>query len=339
MTAMSLRIEAAGLIASVGLSRAAVCAAMRAKVANPCELRYHDDGNEPLIGHRVDWDRRVRGVDRLAQLGAWAVRQCLEARPALAWSRVPLLLCLAERGRADGPDERPAAVARALWHLLPPMDAARSALFEGPTGMAAALLRARHEIEHGTADAVLVAATDSLLHHACLSHFEAQRRLLTSRNSDGFMPGEGAAALLVTAHGGSHPGLRIAGIGMAHEPAHVDSGEPLRADGLRDAMRHALEDAGAATADFDYTVSDAAGEQYAFKEGSLAVSRTLRVPKATFEFWQPAESVGHCGAALPLMALALADDAAARGYAPGRWAMLHFGDDGGSRSAIYAAAS
>ena len=42
---------------------------------------------------------------------------------------------------------------------------------------------------------------------------------------------------------------------------------------------------------------------------------------------------------LPLMALALADDAAARGYAPGRWAMLHFGDDGGSRSAIYAAAS
>ena len=143
--------------------------------------------------------------------------------------------------------------------------------------------------------------------------------------------------MLVSAHEGG-AGLKIVGVGQSTEVAHVDSGEPLRADGLCAAIRHAVSDAGESAADFDFSVSDVAGEQYAFKEASLALSRTLRVPKSSFEFWQPAETVGHCGVSLPLMCLALAGDAMEKGYAPGRRVLLHFGDDRGGRAAVLAEA-
>ena len=73
--------------------------------------------------------------------------------------------------------------------------------------------------------------------------------------------------------------LSCRGIGYGSEPAPILSEEPLRADGLREAIINALRDAAASWEDVDYRISDANGEQYWFKEASLALMRTMRIRK------------------------------------------------------------
>ncbi|MCK7582583.1 MAG: hypothetical protein MZV65_48085 [Chromatiales bacterium] len=85
------------------------------------------------------------------------------------------------------------------------------------------------------------------------------------RNSNGFMPGEGAGAAAGRASRGQGR-IACAGIGFGMEKAHIDSGEPLRADGLSAAIKGALADAGCEMHDLDYRITDISGEQYYFKE-------------------------------------------------------------------------
>jgi 3-oxoacyl-[acyl-carrier-protein] synthase-1 len=47
------------------------------------------------------------------------------------------------------------------------------------------------------ADYAVLVGVDSLMTAGTLDHFHKQRRLLTAHNSDGFLPGEAAAALLL----------------------------------------------------------------------------------------------------------------------------------------------
>ena len=104
-----------------------------------------------------------------------------------------------------------------------------------------------------------------------LSHYERNDRLLTAKNSNGFMPGEGAGALLLEAPAGRDE-LLCTGLGFGIEKAHIDSGEPLRADGLSPRFKAALADAAREMHDFDFRITDMSGEQYYFKEASLALA-------------------------------------------------------------------
>ncbi len=143
---------------------------------------------------------------------------------------------------------------------------------------------------------VVIAAVDSLLNWPTLSVYERATRLLTATNSNGFMPGEGAGALLVgRPNGGAE--LLCAGLGFGVERAHIDSEEPLRADGLTAAFKQALADAGCALNELDFRITDVSGEQFYFKEAALALSRTMRQRREEFDFWHPAECIGEAGAA------------------------------------------
>ncbi len=51
---------------------------------------------------------------------------------------------------------------------------------------------------------VLVAGVDSFVSGPTLAAYEARERLLTSQNSNGFIPGEGAAAVLVASRFSVH---------------------------------------------------------------------------------------------------------------------------------------
>ncbi|MET0081189.1 MAG: hypothetical protein ABW119_22270, partial [Candidatus Thiodiazotropha lotti] len=145
-------------------------------------------------------------------------------------------------------------------------------------------------------------ASDTMLVAASLAHYETQQRLLTSENSNGFLPGEAGAALLIES-ARNHPGgvLKCEGLGFAVESAHVDSEEPLRAEGLTAAIKASLSDAGCEMGDLDFRITDVSGEQYYFKEASLALSRTLRSRKDKFDIWHPADCIGEVADALTFM--------------------------------------
>jgi 3-oxoacyl-[acyl-carrier-protein] synthase-1 len=75
----------------------------------------------------------------------------------------------------------------------------------------------------------------------------------------------------------------IQGIGFGEEKAHIESEEPLRAEGMVAAIKGALAAAEMNMGDLDFRITDANGEQYAFKEASLALSRILRKRKEEFD--------------------------------------------------------
>ena len=205
---------------------------------------------------------------------------------------------------------------------------------QGRVGVAVALAQARALLASTKIPGVLIVSADSLLSWPTLSHYEREDRLLTESNSNGFMPGEGAGALWVGAVDGRTPQLLCAGIGFGREAAHIDSGEPLRADGLTQAIKASLDDAGRQLHDMDFRITDNSGEQYYFKEASLALSRTLRQRKEAFDIWHPAECTGEAGSTSGAAVIATAREACLKGYAPGRNILTHWGNDAGQRAAV-----
>lgn len=333
MPAQPIAIKSTGLVTSVGLSAPATCAAIRAKISNPTETRFIDSGGEWIMAHQVALEKPWRGRTKLAKMAAMAIAECLENIERQEWASIPLLLCVAEPerpGRLEGLDDQ----------LFPDIEqelgtrfAPESAIIaQGRVSVAIALAQARKLIHESGIPHVLVAATDSLLSWPSLSVYEREERLLTPRNSNGFMPGEGGGALLVGGTAGAGE-LLCTGIGFGMELAHIDSDEPLRAEGLTLAIKGALAEAGCEMHDLDYRITDLSGEQYYFKEAALALSRTLRKRKEEFDIWHPAESIGESGSVGGIAALAIANAAGRKAYSPGRNVLAHMANDRGQRSA------
>lgn len=335
MSAVPIAILKTGLVTSVGLSAPASCAAFRAKISNPSETRFIDSGGQWIMAHQVPLEQPWRGLTKLAKMAAMALREALEDVPQTEWSQLPLLLCVAENerpGRLAGLDD--ALFLQIQTELGVEFEARSAVITQGRVGVAVALAQARILMAQSGIQKVLIAATDSLLTWPTLSHFEQNERLLTERNSNGFIPGEAAGALLVGPPSGKGSELLCTGIGFGREPAHIDSEEPLRADGLTQAIKAALHDADCQMHDIDFRITDIAGEQYYFKEAALALSRTLRQRKASFDIWHPAECTGEIGAAAGATIISTAQAACQKNYTQGPHILAHMANDAGQRSAI-----
>ena len=333
MTAALVAVHRVGLVTSVGLTAAASCAAIRAKVSNPTETRCVDSADEWIMAHQVLFDRPWRGLTKLTKMAVMAVEDCLASVSPLDWSRLPVLLCAAEQdrpGRVAGIDNR---LVNDLAHALGVTFGPESTLIcHGRTSVAVALMHARDLIYRQGFERTLIVATDSLVTRLTLTHYEQHDRLLASSNSNGFIPGEGACALLIGKPTGQRE-LVCAGVGFGIETAHIDSGAPLRGDGLVHAHLAALTESGLSMDDVDYRVTDLSGEQYYFKDAHFAFAR-LRRRTGNPEHWHPAECIGASGAALGGVCVAVACAAVERGYAPGGTALLHFSDDDGRRASV-----
>jgi 3-oxoacyl-[acyl-carrier-protein] synthase-1 len=339
MSSPAIAIQGIGLVTSVGLSAPAACAAIRAKLTNPSETRFIDSAGEWIMAHQVQLEEPWRGLTKLVRMAEMAIEECLGDVPRNQWSGIPLLLCVAERerpGRLEGLDDRLFLDLQQALDIRFSTDSAIVA--HGRVGTAVALMQARRLIHERNVPCVLIAATDSLLSWPTLSHYERNDRLLTARNSNGFMPGEGAGALLV-GKPGVGPELLCTGIGFGVERAHIESEDPLRADGLTAAIKGALSDASCELHDLDYRIADVSGEQYYFKEAALAVSRTLRRRKAEFDIWHPAECMGETGGTIGMALVALADAAGRKGFAKGPRVLIHMATDAGRRGSAVLSSS
>jgi len=333
-----LAVQRVGLVTAVGSSAPASCAAVRARIGNPSETRFTDGKGRWILAHQVELERPWRGVTKLAHMAALAIEEALQPLPRAQWERLPMMLCVAEPdrpGRAEGLDADLAAQIRQLLGVRFEQD--RSAVIaHGRVGLAVALNAARKALAQGQCEQVLVVAADSLIGRSTLGAYERDSRLLTDDNSNGFMPGEAAGALLMgrANRAGAKPGrLLVTGLGFARESAHIASDEPLRGEGLAAAVQGALSEAGLAMHDIDYRVTDLSGEHYYFKEASLALSRTLRGRKESFDLWHPAECTGEVGAASGVVMLAVAEAACTKGYTHGPRILAHWANDNGHRAA------
>jgi 3-oxoacyl-[acyl-carrier-protein] synthase I len=333
MAKTSLAIQRTGLVTSVGLTAPTACAAIRAKITNPCETRFIDSNGQWIMAHEVPLEQPWRGLSKLTRMAAMAIEECMEDVPQEAWRQIPLLLCVAEHdrpGRLAGLDDQLFIDIQQLLGANFSLDS--SIVAHGRASMAVALAAADKLLLQKKCTLVLIAAADSLLTWTTLSVYEKADRLLTEKNSNGFMPGEAGGAVLLGLPR-SKSELRCTGIGFAFEKSNLESGEPLRADGMATAIKQALTDADHQMHDMDYRITDISGEQYYFKEAALAVSRIMRKRREDFDIWHPAECTGETGAASGLAMLAVTDAACRMGYTMGSRIIAHMANDSGQRAA------
>ena len=334
-----LAIISSGMITCGGLSAPSSCAAIRAGIANFTQTVYMDQTGEWIIGGQVPLEAHLSGRARLVALLQAAIEECLSGIPKTEWPKLPAVVCVAEvarPGRLAGLEQN--LLAELLGMLGTEFHPASIILPEGRVSCGVALLHARrllYENDHG---AVLVVGADSYFVRDTMAAYEEKGRLFTRGNSNGAVAGEGGAAILVSrpTAGDDHRKLEVLGLGFGMESASIESSLPLRADGLCDAIKAALHDAQIDIAKLDYRIADLSGEQYFFKEASLAITRLLRSKRAELDLWHPADCIGDTGAAAGIVGLCVGLAASEKGYAPGPGVMLHCSGDDGKRTCVVA---
>jgi 3-oxoacyl-[acyl-carrier-protein] synthase I len=341
MPAPPLAVLGVGLVSGLGLTAAESCAAIRCGINNFNETRFIASSGGWLVGSAVELEQPWRGIVKLAKMIAHAVRDCLAAVPGLDARQVPLLLCTAEDdrpGRFDNLDR--ALLDKVDLELGVALHPQSRVIPQGRVGGAVALLQARRLLEERRCTHVIVAGADTFLVGATLAAFDEADRLLRRDNSNGFIPGEAAGAVLLGRYEeGSPAPLLCRGLGFAREPAPLSSGKPLRADGLVQAIRGALDESGIALKDCNHRIADVSGEQYRFKEAALAIMRLLRERKVLFLLWHPADCIGEVGAAVLPAMLAMLYWGARKDYLPGPMFLGHLGNDDDKRAAFIAQAT
>jgi 3-oxoacyl-[acyl-carrier-protein] synthase I len=334
MTALPIAILNTGMVSSVGTTAAASCAAIRAKLTNPVETRFVNLSGEWIIAQSVKLDLPWRGTVKLARMASMAISECLSVLGRNDWGKIPLVLCIAERERPGRVGDMDSELFTAIQGQLGIEFSHHSMVLPlGRVGVGSALLHARRIIDEMHAPFVVIAATDSLLSSGTLRAYEQAERLLSPQNSNGFIPGEGAAALLV-GHAERETDLVCTGVGFGTETSTIFDDSPLRGDGLHQSIKNALADAECDMRDVDFRITDLSGEQYYFKEAALALSRIMRVRKEEFDVWHPAECIGEVGAVSGVAMIVVAHAACLKGYAPGSGILCHAAADDGQRIAV-----
>jgi len=333
---LPLAITGTGMVTGVGLSAPASCAAIRCAIDNFQETRFMDSGGEWIMGSEVALEQPWRGRTKLIKMAAFAIYEVLQGNADIAPEKTPLLLCLAEQSRSGRVFDDDNQLFLDLQAELGLEFHEKSRVIAGGhVSVAIAFKHARELIHKLGVRHVIVAATDSLLVGATLAHYEEKERLLTSNNSNGFIPGEAGAALVVESAVGRSGGfLCCEGLGFGIEKAHVDSEEPLKAEGLTAAIKESLRDAGKDESILDFKITDISGGQYQFKEASLAFSRIDRTHRKEFDIWHPADCIGEVGAAIGVINAVVLKAACEKKYSRGNAILAHSGNDDGKRSSM-----
>ena len=198
MSAQPLAIAGSGMVTGVGLNTPATCVAIRCAIDNFQETRFMDSGGEWIMGCEVSLEQPWRGATKLAKMLAMVLRECVATDPELKLESIPIFLCLSE-------EERPGRFQNLSNQLYEKVQKELSIRFHkeskvialGHVGTAIALSQARRLVYEERFPTVIIAGVDSLLVGHTLKIYEEQEHILTSQNSNGFIPGEAAVSILV----------------------------------------------------------------------------------------------------------------------------------------------
>jgi len=331
--ATALRIAAQGACCAVGNSAPAAVAAMRAHLGHFSPSSFSDDAGRPIPAALL-YQVPLNGRERLRHMYRMAVEECLSCLPLDPDAPLPPTILLG--------GERGAREAKRLDWLLQTSrpedghDKRTCRMAAGKAGIGAALRKAREIFAAPNApEYVVIAAVDSFLEPEAIAPFIESRRILCSTNSDGFMPGEAGAAIALTPRPSGQPALWIEGVGIGTEPASPESSDPpLIGQGMTEALRAAIAEAGRPPRDYTFQAAGYSGEQWYFKEASLALTRVIDENMPVFDTRLICEAVGEVGAACGPLGLAWVGHEMSLGLL-GQRGLLHLSNHhGGERAAL-----
>ena len=341
-------VAGVGIVTPVGLSAAETAASVRAAAARFVESRLYDRKLEPFKLAEIPDDGlpevaeplRQAGLrareSRLLRIASAALAQCAGALEKVR-ERVPLIAALPEF-EADRPIDGPAFLARLSAQAGALFDVQRShAIHRGRAGGLAAVGYAADVIRQGVVPFALAGGIDTYRDPFVLGVLDGEGRVKSSANLDGFIPGEGAAFLLLAssraaARAGLAPLATLSATAQAAETGHLYSEQPYRGDGLAAAVGQLVQ-AGAASAPIQDVYSSMNGERHWAKEWGIARLRSSAAFADGHGMHHPADCFGDIGAAVGPAMIALAALGIRGGYRRSP-ALVYASSDRGGRAAL-----
>lgn len=346
-----------GVRTTLGLSGLQAAMLVRAKRGEPRSTRFLDKRRRFIGVHMAPGIRGdLHGFDRLVALAAPALRAVVPAGQGESLQQTwPLFLAVPEAGRPD--DD-----ARLAGEIVPilaeasgvTIDASRSRTFRaGHAGAAFALVAALDEIHRG-APAVILGGVDSYYHPDVLAWLDAECRLHALDAENGFVPGEGAAFLLLTPGLGRGAQSKEA---LARETREARAQREAReareapvlvrrveigreetvssdAPNIGRAMTGVLRDLAVSAPGerLAWSLTDVNGERHRVREWGLAAGRGAFADDAVHQ--RPADELGDLGAASGAVFAGLAVELARAGAAPKGSVCVGLSSDGPERGAF-----
>jgi 3-oxoacyl-[acyl-carrier-protein] synthase I len=335
-----LQVVSRGMCCAVGNSAPAATAAINARMNHFRETGFVARGGSPIVGgalHEVD----MWGAERLRYMLHSVIHEALAGAGSIDTAQIAIFALGAEPTRPGMSSSN--CLAEALRDFVNEAGE-RGSAFHATTRFCnygkAGIGRVLEEVsqllagEQGPQYALLAAA-DSLLDAGAVERYLDEERIATRTNSDGFIPAEGAAAVLLTGAAAPTPTMWIESAATAREDWRIHSDSPLRAQGLTNAIRNAALAAKCQVSSLDFHASGMTGESWYSKEVGLALARCMEHKKPEFPHLMVARSLGETGAASPLLTLAWLAGLMGQGhYHPGHSGLLHFAGDDGQRTAV-----
>jgi len=327
-----------------GLDALQVALATRAGKMRPRPSHVTDRFGERVATCRL-WSipDNVQGIDRFAALAAPALVQATEPwRSLLAATGhdaepLPVVLAVPEADR-PGFDPR---IARDLLPLLQArsqivLDAKRSKLVSRGRGGGVEAFRAGLELLSDGAHRVAVGGVDSLFDADLLEWLDREMRLHSLEAENGFIPGEGAAFLLLARRGRTLGLPRLASLVDARvedEPRPYGSTEPTHALAMTHAVKLATGVHRTARR-IPWMLTDVANERHRVDEWQMVMGRMFRAFTMDARHDQPLLKTGEVGAASAALLAAIACAQWNVGCAPGASALIACHSDGAERGAM-----
>lgn len=314
-----------GMVTPVGLTAPATAAAVRAGISRTRESAFLDGDSEPIRAAFIEDEHLpqllvppsalkepVSRHARMLRLAAPALQQACRELP----SPPTLLLALPQASHTEGADF--------LHHLAQQsnveLNRRESRLFfNGRAGGMLALEKAFSLLTRAGPELVLVGGVDSYLDPSLLDTLWEEERLLSHGAYDGFIPGEGAAFVLLGRRGsgqrlGITPVAHVLSVGLGVEKGHLYSHEPHLGEGLAGAFQELFKGLS-----FEYprvrrVYAGLNGEGFWAKEWGVAYLRNSSRFEDGCRTEHPIEYLGDPGAALGAIMLSLAALGIHKGY-------------------------
>jgi 3-oxoacyl-[acyl-carrier-protein] synthase-1 len=283
--------------------------AIRANKMLPRESHIIDNAGNPVATCRLpSVADNVQGLDRFVSLAAPALVQAVH--PWLAFERrrvgdprpLPMFVALPS-GSRPGFDRRltkdfvDAVAERAA---IPIATRASVAVTKCRGGGVEAFQTALAHLHAGRDEAVVVGGVDTWFDPDVLEYLEGERRLHGPECENGFLPGEGAAFLVLTTHSHAsalHRWGRVISVATELEPRPYGSDEPCHALGMTSAVKRATQSTGNKSRRIHWQLTDVHNERHRVDEWQIVRTRAFEAFTDDALHEQPLLRAGDLGAA------------------------------------------
>jgi 3-oxoacyl-[acyl-carrier-protein] synthase-1 len=292
-----------------------------------------DDALPPLEDSVLATPNLPSRVLRMLRLATMPLRECIVP---LGRTPAPLFLGLPETTTMIDLDAARFASWLALQAPGPWTSLQVTTNRLGRAGGLVALGEAIDAVTSGRAPVAIAGGVDTYLDLFVLGTLNAAGRVKSQTTLDGFVPGEGAAFVLVTsaanaAARGWKPLASVSAVSRGHEAGHLYSEEPYRGEGLSSTIRQLVAAVGSAPL-VEEVYSSMNGESHWAKEWGVAFIRNRPAFMESHAMLHPADSYGDIGAACGPMMVALSALGLSSGRTRGR-SLVYASSDRGPRAA------